>query len=81
MNRMLDKLLNRCFLILAIIFCSTSYAYAYIDPGTGSFIIQSILAIGGAIVFYLGYPIRMFKNIYNKIFKKKSVSEENNKKK
>ena len=62
-------------------FCSTSNAYAYIDPGTGSFIIQSILAIGGAIVFYLGYPIRILKNIYYKIFKKNSVSEENNKKK
>ena len=81
MIRILDKLLNRCLLFLAIMFCSTSNAYAYIDPGTGSFIIQSILAIGGAIVFYLGYPIRIFKNIYYKIFKKNSVSEENNKKK
>ncbi len=78
---MLDKLIKKYFLFLAIMFCCTSNAYAYIDPGTGSFIIQSILAIGGAIVFYLGYPFRMFKNIYYKIFKKNSVSEENNKKK
>lgn len=81
MKLMLDKLHNKYFIFLAIMFCSTSNAYAYIDPGTGSFIIQSILAIGGAIVFYLGYPIRILKNIYYKIFKKNSVSEENDKKK
>ena len=77
---MLDKLLNKYFLFLVIMFNSTSNAHAYIDPGTGSFIIQTILAIGGAIVFYLGYPIRIFKNIYYKIFKKNSASKENNKK-
>ncbi|WP_435089668.1 hypothetical protein ACIJYE_04880 [Candidatus Pelagibacter bacterium nBUS_30] len=74
---MSDKLLNKFFLFIIIILCITSDAYAYIDPGTGSFIIQSILAIGGAIVFYLGYPIRILKNIYNRIFKKKSDSKEN----
>lgn len=78
---MLDNLLKNFFLLLAIMFCFTTKAYAYIDPGTGSFIIQSILAIGGAIVFYLGYPIRIIKNIYYKIFKKNSLSlEEKNKK-
>ena len=67
---MSDKFLDKFFLFVIIILCIPSNAYAYIDPGTGSFIIQSILAIGGAIMFYLGYPIRILKNIYKKIFKK-----------
>lgn len=82
---MLDNLLKKYFLFLAITFSYMTNAYAYIDPGTGSFIIQSILAIGGAIVFYLGYPIRIIKNVYYKIFKKNSKNslslDEKNKKK
>ena len=34
---------------------STSPAYAYWDPGTGSAIIQAILALLGSIVVYLGF--------------------------
>ena len=55
----------------------TNNAHAYIDPGTGSFIIQAIMAIGASIVIYLGYPIRFVKNLYYKIFKTK---KDNNKK-
>jgi len=73
---MLDKFVKTFYLFFIIMICIRSNAYAYIDPGTGSFIIQSILAIGGAIVFYLGYPIRLLKNIYIKIFKKKLKSSE-----
>ena len=73
---MLDKFVKKFYLFFIIMICIRSNAYAYIDPGTGSFIIQSILAIGGAIVFYLGYPIRLLKNIYIKIFKKKLKSSE-----
>ena len=53
-----------------------SNSHAYIDPGTGAFIIQSILAIIGSIVFYLGYPIRIIKNIYNKIFGRKKKDDK-----
>jgi len=47
-------------------------AHAYIDPGTGSFIIQTILAFLAAAAFYLGYPIRFIKSLFNKVFKKKT---------
>tara|TARA_A100001015_G_scaffold148224_1_gene164401 strand:+ start:1310 stop:1480 length:171 start_codon:yes stop_codon:yes gene_type:complete len=48
------------------------YTLAYIDPGTGSLIIQGIIAIFGAIVVYMGYPIRFIK----KIFKSKKEKEK-----
>ena len=63
------------FLQLTFILTATN-AYAYIDPGTGSFIIQTILAFLAAAAFYLGYPIRIIKNLYNKIFKKKTDKEK-----
>ncbi len=52
-------------------------AYAYFDPGTGLFIIQGIIAIFGVIIFYLGYPIRLFRKIMNK-FKSKSEDQKTN---
>ena len=67
---MLDKLIKNSFLIFLFILVSITNANAYIDPGTGSFIIQAILALVGSIIFYLGYPLRVLKNIYKKIFKK-----------
>lgn len=49
-------------------------AKSYFDPGTGAFIIQSIIAFFAAIMFYLGYPITIIKKFFNKL-------KKNNKKK
>ena len=72
----LIRILFYPFFILVIF---TSFAHAYIDPGTGSFIIQTIMAIGATIVIYLGYPLRLIKNIYFKIFKSKKKDDDLNK--
>ena len=46
---------------------------SYIDPGTGSLIIQGIIAVFGAIVVYLGYPIRFFKKLFKSKKKRKKI--------
>ena len=72
------------FIFFVIIFFGyNNISYAYLDPGTGMFIIQSILAIGVSILFYLGYPIRLIKSLYSRFFNKKKISnnEENDLKK
>lgn len=51
-------------------------AKSYFDPGTGAFIIQSILAFFAAIAFYLGYPIRIIKNFINKLKKKNKNKDD-----
>ena len=76
MKRMSEKI-KLLFLQHFLFLIFSSNAHAYIDPGTGSFIIQAIMAIGASVVIYLGYPIRFFKNLYYKIFKSK---KDNNKK-
>lgn len=58
---------------------------AYWDPGTGSFIIQAIVALFGAIVVYISYPLRIIKNFFGKIFgkdkkKESSIQSVNDKK-
>ena len=59
-----------------IIFFQSTYAYAYIDPFTGAFVLKAIAALFATIIFYLGYPFRILKKIYYKILKKKKSDNE-----
>lgn len=55
-------------LSIIYIFCSTSYAYAYLDPGTGSIILQAILAfLAGAAATISLWWFRV-KSFFKKIF-------------
>jgi hypothetical protein len=56
-------------LIFVYLFCSISYANAYLDPGTGSIILQAILAfIAGAAATASLWWLN-FKIFIKKIFK------------
>ena len=61
---------------LAYLFITADYVYAYFDPGTGSFIIQSIIGLFSIVIFYLGYPFRVLKNTIKYI--KSLFSKKNN---
>ncbi len=65
------------FLLIVFLFNSTN-AYAYIDPGAGAFILQSIIAFLGIVAFYLGYPIRIIKSFFKKK-DKNSLNKEHSK--
>ena len=57
---------NYCYVILALllILVSPSIAYAYIDPGAGSMLLQLLLGgVAGAFVFF-----RLFKQKIRKLF-------------
>ena len=68
--------MNKIIFLSIIIFFQNSVAYAYIDPFTGAFVIKAIAAAFATIIFYLGYPMRIAKKIYIKIFKKKNSKNE-----
>jgi hypothetical protein len=38
-----------------------SVAYAYVDPGTGAYLVQLLFTVAGAVVFYVTRPIRHLK--------------------
>ena len=81
---MLDIFQVKFFVFFIIIFLGyNSVSYAYLDPGTGTFIVQSIVAIGASILFYLGYPLRLIKSLFNRIFNRKKIinNQENDQKK
>ena len=61
------------FLIIVFCFFTPTYAYAYLDPGTGSIIIQAILAFFAAI----GATCSLYWLKIKNFFKKKDIEKEN----
>jgi hypothetical protein len=64
----MNRLIPLTFVILIL---NTNYAYAYLDPGTGSIILQAILgAIAAGLTFFTNFWLKV-KNFFKKFFKKK----------
>ena len=61
-------------LLIFIFFAPSANAYAYLDPGTGSMIIQALLGVLAAVGAYITLYWRKFKNLISKIFQKKKDS-------
>jgi len=62
-----NKLLS---LIIIYLMCSISKAHAYLDPGTGSIILQAILGFIAAAATTISIYWEKFKSIINKILNK-----------
>ena len=75
-KQMFSELFKKIFLATIIFLSHASYAEAYIDPGTGSLILQGILAIFAAIALYVGTSIKFIKNIFRKKNTNKEVNKE-----
>lgn len=67
------------FIILLLIINSSSNAYAYLDPGTGSSILQIILAFIAGIGAFFSMYWNKLKFFLKKIFKKNEQSEDKDK--
>lgn len=62
-----NKLLS---LIIIYLICSTSHAHAYLDPGTGSIILQAILGFIAAAAATVSIYWEKFKSMINKVLKR-----------
>ena len=60
------------------IFLIVTNAYAYLDPGTGSFILQAILGFLAAASAGFIYYWTKVKNFFLNFFKKKTGDEKSN---
>ena len=58
------------------IFLIVTNAYAYLDPGTGSFILQAIIGFLAAISAGFLYYRTKVKNFFIKLFKKNNNDEK-----
>jgi len=71
------KLINIKFILFFLIFFNFSNnAYAYLDPGTGSFILQALAVILASIIAFFTsfiYKLKLFFNKIKNFFKKKKT--------
>mgnify|MGYP001456225580 CR=1 FL=1 len=63
-------------LIVFILINIPSIAHAYIDPASGGFIIQGIIAFMAALIFYLKNPLLLLRKIKDFFSKNKKKSNE-----
>ena len=63
-------------LFFLIYFISMGSAHAYLDPGTGSIIIQTILGAIGAGAAYMGLHWQRLKNYLSKIKETKNLKKK-----
>tara|TARA_B100001057_G_scaffold412109_1_gene428042 strand:+ start:133 stop:363 length:231 start_codon:yes stop_codon:yes gene_type:complete len=70
------KILNYLFLNIIAILLTVTNAYAYLDPGTGSFILQAIIGFLAALSAGFLYYWTKIKNFFLKTFKKKNNDEK-----
>ena len=61
--------------LIIIIFFNTSNAYAYLDPGTGSILLQVLLLIFASIGTFFVFIKNKIKSLFNKLFKKKQKTQ------
>ena len=67
-------MIKNLFIIIILFFSTEQYAHAYIDPGTGSIIIQGIIgAIATGMVFFNNIKLKL-----KKIFKSKKNKKNTN---
>jgi hypothetical protein len=55
---------TRCTLIALILVTAPGAAMAYIDPGSGAYMVQAMFALVAAGLFYLRHPVRSLKSFW-----------------
>ena len=70
----INKFLTIIFIYLL---CSISKAHAYLDPGTGSIILQAILGFIAAAAATISIYWEKFKSIINKVLKRDTKDNKN----
>lgn len=58
--------LLRCLLLAGYLALLPSLALAYVDPGSGMLLIQSLVAIVGALIVFVRNPIKTIKALISR---------------
>ena len=70
----MNKILSLLYILTLIIF--PTKAFAYLDPGTGSIILQAILGFIAATVASISIYWTKFKSLISKLFDKKKENKK-----
>lgn len=69
------KLNTKLFILLTLFLVFNQQVYAYIDPGTGSMIIQMLIAGSVALIYAVKLQWKNLKGFAKKLFAKKGENE------
>lgn len=58
----------RFVLVVFFISAAPGIAFAYIDPGSGAYVVQALFTLVGAALFYLRHPIRTLQSVWRRLF-------------
>lgn len=58
---------NKVILLCLLALCLPQTALAYIDPGTGAYLVQGLAALLGAVAFYISHPVELLRRLKEKL--------------
>lgn len=64
--------IKKLFCIVSLITLSSNPAYAYLDPGTGSMILNLIVGAAAGALTFASVFWQKIKNFFKKVFKKET---------
>jgi hypothetical protein len=73
-HRGAESLVTRKLICLsALILCLPQTSFAYVDPGTGAYVVQALVALAGATIFYITHPLELLRRVKTKLLKRKDA--------
>lgn len=66
---------KKIVILVAAVLLFPGTASAYVDPGTGAYLLQLLIAVFGAAVFYISRPAQLFRLIRD-FFTKKTKNKK-----
>ena len=66
----MKKKINHYFICLFVYFLFSNNAHAYLDPGTGSIILQVIIAFFASVAAFISFYWKKFKDFISNLFPK-----------
>ena len=71
----MKKKINHYFICLFVYFLFSNNAHAYLDPGTGSIILQALIAFFAGVAAFVSLYWRKTKNYISNLFSKNKKKE------
>ena len=76
----MKKKINHCFICLFVYFLFSNNAYAYLDPGSGSIILQVLIAFLAAVGTFISIYWKKLKNFISNLLQIIKKNKNNKKK-
>jgi hypothetical protein len=63
--------MKKFVLLSALMLCLPQTSFAYVDPGTGAYVVQALVVLAGAAIFYITHPVELLRRLKTKLLNRK----------